>query len=137
MTDGFALDPRLSADTVPAFRLALSDVLLMNDARFPWLILVPRRHNMAEIIDLEGADRARLMDEIALAATALKAVTGCHKLNVGALGNAVRQLHVHVIARNTDDAAWPRPVWGVGEAVAYRPEDRHRLLARIKAEVPT
>lgn len=138
MTDLFVLDPRLSADTVPALALKLSDVLLMNDARFPWLILVPRRPGLREIIDLEPADRLQLMEEIGAVSTALKtAANRCDKLNIGALGNAVPQLHVHVIARTISDAVWPRPVWGVGDAVAYRLEERHRLLARIKAAVPT
>jgi diadenosine tetraphosphate (Ap4A) HIT family hydrolase len=109
----------------------------MNDARFPWLILVPRRPNLVEIVDLAPGDRAQLMEEIALASNLLKTVTRCDKLNVGAIGIAVRQLHIHVIARSIADAVWPRPVWGVGEPVAYRLEERHRLLARIKAAVPT
>jgi diadenosine tetraphosphate (Ap4A) HIT family hydrolase len=138
MTDTFALDPRLDADTVPALSLKLSDVLLMNDARFPWLILVPRRPGLREIIDLKPADRQQLMDEIGLVSEALKAAASrCDKLNVAAIGNAVAQLHIHVIARTTADPVWPRPVWGVGEPVAYRLEERHRLLARIKAAVPT
>jgi diadenosine tetraphosphate (Ap4A) HIT family hydrolase len=137
MTDTFALDPQLNADTVPAFSLKLSDVLLINDARFPWLILVPRRPNLVEIVDLGAPDRAQLMEEIALTSNVLKAATRCDKLNIGAVGIAVRQLHIHVIARTLADANWPRPVWGVGEPVAYHLEERHRLLARIKAAVPT
>jgi diadenosine tetraphosphate (Ap4A) HIT family hydrolase len=115
----FVLDPRLDADTYPLGRLALSRVLLMNDARYPWLILVPERADVSEIIDLDAADRALLMDEIAAASTALRQAHGPDKLNVGALGNRVPQLHVHVLARFVSDAAWPGPVWGVGEGVPY------------------
>ena len=91
----------------------------MNDARFPWLLLVPRRAGMTEIIDLAGPDRTALFEEIVAVSTALRAATGCDKLNVAALGNSVAQLHVHVIARFHGDAAWPKPVWGSGAAVAY------------------
>ena len=133
----FILDLRLAVDSEPVLTLALSDVRLMNDARFPWLIMVPRRMGKVEIIDLEVADRALLMEEIAAVSHALKTVSGCHKLNVGALGNIVRQLHVHVIARQTADPAWPGPAWGNGEAVAYRPEERSRLIGLIRAALPT
>ena len=114
-------------------RLSLCDLRLMNDARFAWLLLVPRRAGMAEIIDMEKPDRARLFEEIVAAMTALKAVTPCDKLNVAALGNQVRQLHVHVIGRLTSDAAWPGPVWGTGAAVAYDAAARDRLIADLAA----
>ena len=128
-------DPRLSADSTFVATLALSDLRLMNDSRFPWVILVPRIE-ATEIIDLSAADRTRLLDEIVTVSTALRDVTRCHKLNVAALGNLVRQLHVHVIARFTTDAAWPKPVWGVGEAVAYKPADRDRLADQILGALP-
>ncbi len=112
MTTEFVLDQRLADDSIAVAALPLCDLLLGRDARFPWLILVPRRPDMAEIIDLEAADRTLLLDEIVAVSEALKAVTGCDKLNVAALGNQVRQLHVHVVARFTTDAAWPGPVWG-------------------------
>jgi diadenosine tetraphosphate (Ap4A) HIT family hydrolase len=117
----FTLDPRLDADTIPLGRLALSRVLLMNDSRYPWLILVPEQPDLAEVIDLSEADRITLMQEIAAASEALKALYSPDKLNVGALGNRVRQLHVHVLARFQSDAAWPGPVWGVGQAQPYPP----------------
>lgn len=132
MTQDFALDPTLAADSELVAPLKLSDLRLINDARFPWLILVPRRPAVAELIDLEPADLTRLVDEIAMASRALRAATSCDKLNVGALGNIVRQLHVHVIARFAADPAWPGPVWGSGPPVAYRPEDRHRLIGLIR-----
>ena len=132
----FSLDPRLEADTVPVTDLPLSTLRLSRDARFPWLILVPQRADIAEIIDLEATDRAVLFDEIVLVSQALLAVTQCHKLNVAALGNQIRQLHVHVIARFTDDPAWPGPVWGSGEAVAYEPAARDRLIGQLHQSLP-
>ena len=136
MDTGFTLDERLAADSVAIGRLPLSDLLLARDARFPWLILVPRRADMAEIIDLAPEDRAALLDEIVLVSEALRTVTGCDKLNVAALGNMVRQLHVHVIARFTTDPAWPGPIWGRGEAVAYEPGVRDKLAGRIRDLLP-
>lgn len=132
----YVLDPTLAADTVALADLDLCTVRLAKDARFPWLILVPRRPGMAEIIDLGDMDRAVLFDEILLASRVLKAATGCDKLNVAALGNQVRQLHVHVIARFAGDAAWPRPVWGVGEPVAYEAAARDRLMVRLRESLP-
>lgn len=129
----FALDPRLAGDSLPLGDLALCRVLVMADATYPWLVLVPRRPGLAEIIDLEAGDRARLMEEIALASTALRAVTGAEKLNVAALGNMVRQLHVHVIARFAADAAWPGPVWGKVPARAYAAPDLAAFRARLVA----
>ncbi len=127
----FSLDPQLAADTFPIGRFALCRVLLMNDARFPWIILVPERAGMAEIIDLSADDRAVLMEEIAAASQGLKRLFGPDKLNVAALGNQVRQLHVHVIARFVSDAAWPRPVFGVGERQFYPAHSAGALAAQI------
>ncbi len=135
MTDPFDLDPRLEGDSLAAAELDLCTVRLMNDATYPWLLMVPRRAGMAEIIDLDEADRARLMVEIATASEALKAVTGCTKLNVGALGNMVRQLHVHVIARFDTDPAWPGPVWGVGAPVPWEPAAAARLIAAFRSRL--
>jgi diadenosine tetraphosphate (Ap4A) HIT family hydrolase len=136
-TDGpFSIDPRLAADSTPVRSLGLSDLRLMNDARFPWLLLVPRRAGMTEIIDLAKADRAVLFEEIVAVSTALRAATACDKLNVAALGNSVAQLHVHLIARFHGDAAWPKPVWGGGAAVAYESAARDRLVASILAALP-
>jgi diadenosine tetraphosphate (Ap4A) HIT family hydrolase len=129
----FVLDPRLDADTIPLGRLALSRVLLMNDARFPWLILVPERADLAEVIDLPDDERMLLMREISAASEALKAVFQPDKLNIGALGNRVRQLHVHVLARFASDVAWPGPVWGVGQAQPYPPHMAGVTLDRIGA----
>jgi diadenosine tetraphosphate (Ap4A) HIT family hydrolase len=124
----FALDPRLAADTIEIGDLALSRVLLMNDARYLWVILAPRRNNLAELVDLDGADRAVLMDEIVAVSKALIASPGVDKINVGALGNIVRQLHIHVVARRFNDAAWPGPVWGAGAPQRYGAEAAHKIV---------
>jgi len=112
----FKLDHRLSGDSVPVTELPLSTVRLMNERNWPWLILVPRRPGLVELIDLDAAERSRLMEEIARAAQALRQIYRPDKLNVAALGNLVPQLHVHVIARFRNDPAWPRPIWGVKPA---------------------
>ncbi|WP_188914281.1 HIT family protein [Salinarimonas ramus] len=129
---GFALDPRLDGDTVPVGDLALSSVLLMNDARHPWLILVPRRAGMVEIADLSEADAAALMAEIRIASRVLLEVAKPDKINVGTLGNMVAQLHVHVIARFASDPAWPGPVWGQGTRIPYPPHAAQALLERLR-----
>jgi diadenosine tetraphosphate (Ap4A) HIT family hydrolase len=129
----FALDPRLAADTLEVVDLALSRVLLMNDSRYPWLILVPRRAGLREIVDLDAEARGRLMEEIALASHFVRGLPGVEKINVGALGNVVSQLHVHVLGRAAGDPAWPGPVWGAGAAVRYAPERAAALIAQARA----
>ena len=109
---GFALHPRLEADSLFIRDLPLSQLRLNNIKTVPWLILVPRRLDVKEIYQLDAADRAVLIEEIAQASRALDALYAPDKINVAALGNQVPQLHVHVIARFTGDAAWPDPVWG-------------------------
>jgi diadenosine tetraphosphate (Ap4A) HIT family hydrolase len=128
----FALDPRLAADTLEIGDFTLSRVRLMNDARFPWLILVPRRASLTEIVDLDRRERALLMEEIALASEALRALPDVDKINVGALGNIVRQLHLHIVARRIGDAAWPGPVWGAGMAQRYEDGAAAELVARMQ-----
>ena len=115
----FSLHPRLAADTAAVCDLDLCTVRLMNDARFAWLVLVPKRAGAVEITDLSGDERTLLMAEMCRAADALRAVAPCDKLNIGALGNLVPQLHVHIVARVAGDAAWPGPVWGSGAAKPY------------------
>ena len=127
----FALDARLARDTVAVGDLALSRVRLNDDANYPWLILVPRRPGLVEIIDLAEPDRTQLISEVARAARLLKELTQCHKLNIAALGNVVAQLHVHVIARRTSDAAWPNPVWNAVPRRAYENAERGRLIDAI------
>ncbi|MHA6203067.1 HIT domain-containing protein [Dyella soli] len=132
---GFVLDPRLQADTRPVASLALCEVLLMNDTRFPWLVLVPRRQGAVEICDLPASGQALLWDEASQASRALRAVAPFDKLNLGALGNIVRQLHVHVVGRREGDDAWPGPVWGSGPARPYGEDALEPLLARLRDEL--
>ena len=128
----WSLHAQLAADTVPVGDLALSRVLLANDANYPWLILVPRRAGITELIELAEADRRQLTTETDNAARALKAITECEKLNVAALGNVVAQLHVHVIGRRHSDKAWPKPVWGAAPAIPYDPVARDGFIAALR-----
>jgi len=127
----FVLDHRLAADTLPVCDLPLCRVLLMNDARFHWLVLVPRRPEAIEVPDLSPQDRASLMNEISKTGVVLRTTVPCDKLNIGALGNIVPQLHVHIVARRIGDAAWPGPVWGSGTAEPYPAGTADALANRI------
>ncbi|MBX3504618.1 MAG: HIT domain-containing protein [Parvibaculum sp.] len=127
----FELHERLAADTFLVTDLALCRVLLMNDRRFPWLILVPRRPGLRDFDDVAGAEKADFHAEIDLASAVLREATGAEKMNVAALGNMVPQLHVHVIARFSGDAAWPSPVWGVGQVEPYGADDARSLGERL------
>ena len=131
----WSLDPQLQRDTIAVGDLSLARVLAMNDANYPWVILVPRLAGAVEIIDLDDQQQAQLMDEIAMLSRVLKDVTGCDKLNIAAIGNVVAQLHVHIVARHRNDAAWPRPVWGVVPARPYDPAELSRFVGRIQQEV--
>ncbi|HLT45252.1 MAG TPA: HIT family protein [Luteimonas sp.] len=129
MDDGrFHLDPQLAEDSHPLDSLELCELRLMDDANYPWLVLVPRVVGARELIDLAAAQRRRLSDEIDLASRLLRDCFHPYKLNVAALGNLVPQLHVHVIARFEGDPAWPAPVWG---RVAARPYSPEALVERI------
>jgi diadenosine tetraphosphate (Ap4A) HIT family hydrolase len=132
----WSLHPQLAQDTVPVGDLALARVLLANDANFPWLILVPRKPELVELIDLEENEQVQLLGEIAAAARVLKQITACDKLNIAALGNQVSQLHVHVIARRQSDAAWPKPVWGVAPAISYEPKVRDGFIGALRRALP-
>lgn len=133
----WSLHPQLDKDTVTVDDLPLCRLLLSKDANYPWLILVPRQAGAIEIIDLAPDARIRLMTEIGLVSESLRDVSRCDKLNVAALGNQVPQLHVHIIARRKDDAAWPRPVWGAVPALDYDPKTLQSfsdtLRTRLKA----
>lgn len=128
----FELDRRLANDTRPVMSLALCDVLLMNDARFPWLVLVPRQPGLVEICDLPPEAQAALWQEVNLAAQALRSLSPFDKLNLGALGNIVRQLHVHVVGRREGDAAWPGPVWGSGRAEPYGEDALASVIEKLR-----
>jgi diadenosine tetraphosphate (Ap4A) HIT family hydrolase len=132
---GFSLSPRLAADSVFVTDWPLCQVRLMDDRRFPWLILVPRRAQLEEWSELTRADAHQLSEEIARAGEGLVQRFKPTKINVGALGNIVRQMHVHVIARFEADAAWPGPVWGQGTRLSYETEARERLCGELKARL--
>ena len=129
----FTIDARLSADTIPIGDLALSSVLLMDDARFPWFILVPRRAGASEVTDLSDVEAAALMSEIRLAAGVMLDLAKPDKVNVAALGNMVAQLHVHVVGRFRSDPAWPGPVWGHGSRSPYPAHAAAALVERAGA----
>ena len=129
----FTLDPQLLADTIRIGDLPLSRVLLMNDARFPWLILVPRRAGAIEFLDLDRDDCMQLHAELRRAAVALRGQFAPHKLNVAALGNVVAQFHVHVIGRFRHDARWPQPVFGAGPALAYTAQQIQHTVSTLRA----
>jgi diadenosine tetraphosphate (Ap4A) HIT family hydrolase len=126
------LHPQLAADTMAVGDLTLSRVLAMNDATYPWLLLVPRRAAITEIIDLAEADRAQLIAEISQMSQALKAVAPCDKLNVAAIGNMVPQLHIHIVARRRDDPAWPKPVWGHAPPRAYAGDELRKFADALR-----
>jgi len=128
----FDLDPRLAADTLPVAELALSRVLLMNDRRWPWLILVPRRAGATELTDLDAPERAALIEEAAACAGALRRISGAPKTNVATLGNVVRQFHLHVVARQEGDPNWPGPVWGHGAREPYSEGEAEALTAALR-----
>ena len=130
---GFELDPRLERDSEPLMWLGLCELRLMDDRRWPWLLLVPPRPGASEIHDLTPLDQTMLAFETNMVAQALKTVTSCRKINVAALGNVVPQLHVHVIARNEGDPGWPGPVWGYGQREPYRREDLHRFVNTVRS----
>lgn len=130
-TTVFSLDPRLAADSTSLLELELCAVRLMEDARYPWLVLVPRRPGVVEILDLSAADQVLLWDEVRLCAAAMRRAVNPEKLNVAALGNVVAQLHIHVIGRFKADDAWPRPVWGVHPAVPYEAAGRAALSEKL------
>lgn len=126
----FDLDPRLANDTAWLRDWPLCSLFLMNDQRYAWIVLVPRRTGVTEPFDLKPADQAQLWREVMHAGEILKAAAPCTKINVGTLGNIVRQLHIHIVARNEGDFAWPGPVWGQGTPVRFEPA---ALAGRLEA----
>lgn len=128
----FDLDGRLEADSVFVANGPLSQIRLMNDARYAWIVLVPRVRDASEWIDLPEPQQQVLLSEINIAAGLLRDCFPCEKINIGALGNIVRQLHVHVIARTSEDEAWPGPVWGQGKAEAYSTAELEVLVEKLQ-----
>jgi len=131
----WSLHPQLERDTIDIGDLPLSRVFVIKDANYPWLLLVPRRAGVKEILDLDEVEQAQLMTETARVARALKTVTKCDKLNIAALGNVVPQLHVHVIARRKTDAAWPKPVWGQVEAITHDPLEVKAFIRELRRRI--
>lgn len=128
----FPLHPRLEADTRHLCDLLLCEVRLMDDRRFPWLILIPRRPGITEVHQLEQSDQRLLMVESSHAARVLEQCYGPDKINLGALGNLVPQLHWHVVARHTGDFCWPGPVWGCGERQPYPEAEMQQRIAELQ-----
>jgi diadenosine tetraphosphate (Ap4A) HIT family hydrolase len=133
MATAFTLHPRLAGDAIELARWPLSLVLLVDDGRFPWLILVPQRANLREIHDLPAAERAVLVEEIARAGRLMQSAFRADKINTAALGNQVPQLHVHVIARFTGDAAWPNPIWSHGPRRPMSAAERAERISALRA----
>lgn len=131
MTTEFQLHPQLALDTVFVTDLKLSRLLLMNDKRYPWLVLVPRRDHLSELYELNTADQTELMSELTSLSIILKTLFKVDKLNVGALGNIVPQLHVHLIVRQTSDPAWPKAVWGLGECIPYTSKEAQLIVKNL------
>ena len=141
MTHAFQADPAFDAGSVVVCDWPLCQVRLQDDARFPWLILIPRRSSLRELEDLTGEDRALLMDEIVRAGEVVRtlgeaALRPVEKLNVAALGNVTAQLHLHVVGRRHDDGLWPDPVWGRGAARPYGAEALQAAVSRVRLSQP-
>jgi diadenosine tetraphosphate (Ap4A) HIT family hydrolase len=133
MSADFVLHPRLAEDTVPVCDLKICRVLLMNNQLFPWLVLVPMRKNLRELFDLTASDYPIVMQEVRNAAQVFSGLMGAFKINIAALGNQVPQLHIHIIARHEQDAAWPQPVWNATAApTPYTPEALKILVSNLR-----
>lgn len=128
----FTLDPRLEKDTIHLGEFPLCRVLLMNDARYPWVILVPRGVGLTECFQLNEAEQAQLTKESSFVAQSLKELVQADKMNVAALGNVVSQLHVHHVARYQADETWPAPVWGKGQAIPYIEQEQAEICEQLK-----
>jgi len=129
------LDPRLVEDTIKIADLDMCELRLMDDSRWPWLILVPRLERAVEWHELFTDQRQDIDFEISNAASILKSLTGCQKINIASLGNVVSQLHIHVVARSDGDPNWPAPVWSYGEKVTYKPEQSAQLIETIQEQL--
>lgn len=127
----FELDPRLARDTELVENLGLCQLRIMKDSRWPWFMLVPQRNDMSELFELTPLDQALLTFETNMVAAALKKATGAEKINVAAIGNIVRQLHVHIVARFDGDPNWPGPIWGYGQAEAYQDTAKQSLIKSL------
>jgi diadenosine tetraphosphate (Ap4A) HIT family hydrolase len=132
----FSIHPQLTQASLPVCELPLSSVWLMNNQRFPWLLLIPRRDGVQEIIDLPPGEQTQLWREIAAASHLLRSLFSPDKLNVASIGNLVPQLHIHVIARFKTDEAWPKPVFGFAPPIPYSQEQSVSLLVNLQSRLP-
>ena len=128
----FELDPRLARDTLPVARLALCEMRLMDDSRWPWLVLVPQRPGVTEIHALTPLDQVLLAFEQSQAAETLRRITGAEKINIAAIGNIVPMLHLHLVARSAGDEGWPQPVWGRDGRAPYAADAAARLADALR-----
>ena len=133
----FELDPRLARDTFPVRKIAGCQLLLMNDSRYRWLILVPEIPGVTELHELDNTTFDQVSQAIKSISRELQAITNACKMNVAALGNQVPMLHVHIVARQQHDAAWPGPIWGHGEAVPYSEPQRQQLITELAERLLT
>ena len=131
----FTLDNRLQSDTLHVASLDTCELLLMNDCRWPWLILVPRIEDAVEWHELFTDQRQDIDLEISYVAGVLKSVIQCEKINIASLGNMVRQLHIHIVGRSQGDPNWPGPIWGFGERKAYPEDGEQELINLIRTEI--
>jgi len=132
----FELDSRLANDCITLGDFPLCRLLLMNDANFPWFILVPRRVETSEVYHLSLDDQRQLLHESSFLAENLHDVFDAHKMNIAALGNVVKQLHIHHVVRYEGDSVWPAPVWGALEAVPYTAEQIHDIRHKLEVMMP-
>lgn len=135
MNTSFTLDPRLEKDTVTIGKSGICRILLMKDARFSWIILVPEVPGLTELHDLRESEYKDVMSLVYSLSSEMKKQLAADKMNVGALGNMVSQLHIHIIARIKDDAAWPGPVWGSGAAVPYTDIALEKQIETLKSTI--
>ncbi len=131
----FRLQRQLEQETFPAAELDLNKVLICNDSRYLWCILVPRIPDLREFHDVPAEHKALLLSELDRVSVAVQKTAGAYKMNVAALGNMVEQLHIHVIARHREDPAWPGPIWGVGNMVPYTPDVAENICLKLKTEL--
>ena len=139
MTDpapDFTLHPDLLRDSLPVGSFPLCDVRMVNDATYPWFLLIPRRAGLRDVVDLDGEDYVRMWEESRQLGAALMRAFGGEKLNVAALGNMTPQLHIHHVVRFAADPAWPGPIWGVVPMRPYAPDDRSDTTARVCEALP-
>ena len=129
---GFEIDARLEAITHPVVWLGLCELRLVNERRWPWLVLVPKRPDIEEMHDLTPLDQAMLTFEVNAVSQMLKSQTRCDKTNIAVIGNRIRQLHMHVVARSEDDPGWPSTVWGQDPREPYKPDELRKLAEKFR-----